>query len=169
LLLGLLYDHTGQRYTLSHTVHHTKRYRYYVAQRPQQTQTAGPVRIPALELETLVLQRLQQLLNDQLALLDALSVPGDDAALLQALLNSARARGQAWPKLAPEQVRQFVRAVVMRITVALDTWSLRSTKAPCAAHCYLGQAPRLSRLRLISSSSASTRVSSVAAARCAWS
>jgi hypothetical protein len=50
-----------------------------------------------------VLQRLQQLLNDQLALLDALSVPGDDAALLQALLRSARARGQAWPKLAPEQ------------------------------------------------------------------
>jgi hypothetical protein len=92
-----------------------------VAQRPQQIQNAGPVRIPAEALEALVVQRLQQLLNDQLPLLDALSAPGDDAALLQALLNAASARGQAWPKLAPEQVRQFVRALLMRITVAHDT------------------------------------------------
>jgi hypothetical protein len=121
LLSGLIYDHTGQRYTPSHTLQHGKRYRYYVAQRPQQTAEAGAVRIPAEALETLVVQRLQQLLLDQLALLDALSAPGDDAALLQALLNAARARGLAWPNRAPEQVRQFVRAVLMRITVAHDT------------------------------------------------
>ena len=87
---------------------------------PQPTGDAGRVRIPAEALEALVVQRLQQLLRDQLALLDALSAPGDDAALLQALLNAASARSRAWPKLTPEQLRQLVRAVVVRITVAPD-------------------------------------------------
>jgi site-specific DNA recombinase len=128
LLVGLIYDHTGQRYTPSHTLQHGKRYRYYVAHRPQQTGDAGPVRIPAEALEALVVRRLQQLLSDQLGLLDALSAPSDDAALLQALLRSASARCQAWPKLSPEQVRQFVRAVLVRITVALDSLVLALNK-----------------------------------------
>ena len=84
-------------------------------------QDARPVRIPPEALETLIMQRLLRLLSDQLALLDALSAADDDAALLQGLLASARARCQAWSKLAPEQVRGFVRAVISRITIGVDT------------------------------------------------
>ncbi|HEU5296936.1 MAG TPA: recombinase family protein, partial [Burkholderiaceae bacterium] len=128
LLVGLVYDHSGERYTPSHTLQHAKRYRYYVAPRPPPTGDAGRVRIPAEALEALVVQRLQQLLSDQLALLDALSAPGDDAALLQALLNAASARSRAWPTLTPEQLRQLVRAVVVRITVAPDALVLALNK-----------------------------------------
>jgi len=53
--------------------------------------------------------------------------------LLQGLLASARARCRAWPKLAPKQVRGFVRAVIVRITVGVARSSWRSTNAPCAA------------------------------------
>jgi len=84
-----------------------------------------------------VVKRLLQLLGDQLALLDALSDPSDDAELLQALLATARARCQAWRKLAPEQVRLFVRAVIVRISVAqnsiviaLNKFALRSLLLP---------------------------------------
>lgn len=87
-----------------------------------------------------MLQRLLQLLNDQLALLDALSAPGDDASLLQELLAAARARYQARSKLAPDQLREFVRAVIARITVgpdsiviALNKCALRSVLLPLAA------------------------------------
>jgi site-specific DNA recombinase len=43
-------------------------------------------------------------------------------------LNSASARARAWPKLTPEQVRQFVRAVLVRITVAPDSLVLALNK-----------------------------------------
>src|SRR5689334_9314287 len=99
------------------------------------------VRIPALELETLVVQRLLHLMSDKLALLDALSVRDDDAGTLQGLLAAASARCQRWSKLTPEQVRQFVRAVIVRITVAIDTvvialnkCALRSVLLPAVAH-----------------------------------
>jgi hypothetical protein len=139
LLLGLIYDENGQRYTPSHTRKGSKRYRYYVAQAPRQD--ARMARIPAEELETLVLQRLLRWLSDQLALLDALSAPADDAAVLQGLLAAASARCQAWSKLAPEQLRGFVRAVMVKITIALDTIvialnksALRTVLLPAAAH-----------------------------------
>ena len=80
-------------------------------------------------------------MSDPLGLLDALSAAGDDAALLQGLLASASARCRAWPKLAPKQVRLFVRAVIVRITVGVDTivmalnkCALRSVLLPAATH-----------------------------------
>ena len=102
---------------------------------------ARALRIPAKELDTLVLQHLQQLLGEPLALLDALSRPDDDAGLLQGLLTCASARYQAWQKLSPEQVRQFVRAVIVRISVtperiviALNKRVLRCALLPAATH-----------------------------------
>ena len=91
LLLGLVYDGNGQRYTPSHTLHNARRYRYYVAHRADYLQDTSPVRIPAQDLETLVVQRLLHLLSDKLALLDALSATDDDAGVLQGLLAAINA------------------------------------------------------------------------------
>jgi hypothetical protein len=71
-----------------------RRYRYYVAHRAEHLQDARPVRIPAQDLETLVVQRLVHLLSDKLALLDALSASDDDAGVLQGLLAAASAAFQ---------------------------------------------------------------------------
>jgi site-specific DNA recombinase len=119
LLLGRVYDQSGRRYTPSHSVKNAKRYRYYVipSARRQQASVMAPARIPAHDLETLVVQRLLRWLSDKLAMLDALSSPGDDTALAQALLGAATAHCRAWPTLSAEEVRGVVRAVVVKITI----------------------------------------------------
>ena len=115
LLLGRVYSDSGVRYTHTHSSKSAKRYRYYVLQSasPQQAIRAAVARIPALDLESLVLQRLHDWLSDPLGLLDALSNPGDDTALAQTLLAAASARCRAWPTLTSEQVREFVRTMVV--------------------------------------------------------
>ena len=117
--MGRVYNASGQRYTPTHSSKRDKRYRYYVLQAPSPQQAiSGPVaRISAPDLESLVLQRLHDWLSDPLALLDALSHPGDDTALAQTLLAAASARGRAWATLPSEQMREFVRAVVVKVTI----------------------------------------------------
>jgi hypothetical protein len=119
LLLGRVYSDSGARYTPTHSSKRDKRYRYYVLQSagPQRAISAPLGRISALNLESLVLQRLLAWLNDPLALLDALSNPGDDTALAQTLLAAASARCRAWPTLSSEQLREFVRAAVVKVTI----------------------------------------------------
>ena len=66
LLLGRVYNDSGQRYTPTHSSKSAKRYRYYVLQAAGQQPAIGAavVRIPALDLERLVLQRLLAWLSD---------------------------------------------------------------------------------------------------------
>ena len=75
LLGGRLFDAKGQRLTPSHAVKGGKRYRYYLSQ-PLTVGRAADVtnarRIPAGELEQLVLQRLQQFFADRGEVLAAL-------------------------------------------------------------------------------------------------
>jgi site-specific DNA recombinase len=123
LLLGLVYSERGARYTPTHSSKRARRYRYYVVQagsHPQAIRTTLG-RIPALDLESLVLQRLLAWLSDPLALLDALSHPGDDTALAQTLLTAASERCRAWPTLSSEQLRGFVRAVVVKVTIGAQS------------------------------------------------
>lgn len=58
LLAGLLFDASGHRLTPVHTQRRGRRYRYYVAS------GSTPLRIPAHELEALVLERLAPILGD---------------------------------------------------------------------------------------------------------
>ncbi len=66
LLVGLMFDDLGNRYTPSHTVKDGKRYRYYVSQaaiqRHQQLPSA-PSRIPAHEIEQVVIASLRGFLQ----------------------------------------------------------------------------------------------------------
>jgi DNA invertase Pin-like site-specific DNA recombinase len=57
LLIGLLYDEQGNRFTPSHATKKGRRYRYYVSQavvKNPGSRHNGPVRIPASEIEELV-------------------------------------------------------------------------------------------------------------------
>jgi len=65
LLAGLLSDREGHRFTGSYSQKGTRRYRYYV----QQLQEGQPIRIPAQELENLILQSLKNHLADETGLL----------------------------------------------------------------------------------------------------
>ena len=66
LLTGLIFDPDGNRFIPSHANKKGKRYRYYVSQtvvRPGKTGGAGPMRIPADDIEQLVLDQLTHLLR----------------------------------------------------------------------------------------------------------
>ena len=59
--MGLLYDEQGNRFTPSHATKKGRRYRYYVSQaviKKPWKKHRGPVRIPASEIEELVLSQL---------------------------------------------------------------------------------------------------------------
>ena len=136
-LLGLLYNDSGARYTPTHSSKGAKRYRYYMLQAGSAQQPiSGPVeRISALDLEAVVLQRLLAWLSEPLPLLDALSHPGDDTLLAQTLLAAARARCRAWPTLTGPQVRECVRAVMVKVTIGPGKIIIGLSKSACVLGC----------------------------------
>jgi site-specific DNA recombinase len=123
LLGGLLVDAQGERMSPSHAVKKHKRYRYYVSQtllQNRSSRTGQDARIPAHEIEALVVAQLQALLHDPGALLDLLSDETPDLAELRALLATAADLAQHWPTLAPAALRGFVRAITTRVFVRTD-------------------------------------------------
>ena len=77
LLTGLVFDDAGHRLVPSHSQKHSKRYRYYLS-KPLVTQSRGDapkgLRIPADDLEKVVIEELGHWLRDTNALIDALSI-----------------------------------------------------------------------------------------------
>ena len=114
------YDEDGNRFTPSHAVKGGKRYRYYVSQAAihhRSTAQAGPIRIPAQEIEGVVCRRLQSLLSSSQQLLEAIGVPSEDAATSKALIIAGKQIAKAWPAKAPTELREFLSSVVGRIVV----------------------------------------------------
>jgi hypothetical protein len=120
LLVGLLYDEEGNRFTPSHAVKGGRRYRYYVSQaaihhRP--TAKTGPTRIPAQEIEGVICRRLQSLLNSPEQLLQAIGVPSEEAATSKALIIAGKQLAKIWLVKSPTEQREFLSSVVERIVV----------------------------------------------------
>ena len=68
LLLGLVEDEAGHRLVPSHSQKQSKRYRYYISERLNKTSrkdAPNGIRIPAHELELLVINQLQDWLGDE--------------------------------------------------------------------------------------------------------
>jgi DNA invertase Pin-like site-specific DNA recombinase len=131
LLAGLLYDEHGNRMTPHHTVKNGKRYRYYVSQAVIQgrVDTAGQVqRIPAHDIESVVLHRLTETLGSQRKVLDALAQPEDKGAIQKTLVTSAKHQISGWARCAPAEIRAFLLSVIQRITVQAESMEIRVSK-----------------------------------------
>ena len=143
LLAGLLFDDRGHRLTPIHTIRRGKRYRYYVSQAvlQQSTEQQGTVcRIPALEIEQHVTQRLETWLAMSRELLEQLALPLDDTATRTALLAGAT----VWKTLAqhePATVRAWLLATVQRVTV--DETSVQMILSRSGLRTVLLRAPDL--------------------------
>jgi site-specific DNA recombinase len=123
LLGGLLRDAQGSRLTPSHAVKNRKRYRYYVSQALLQHRThrtGQEARLPAHEIEAVVVTEIRALLHDPGALLDLLTHETPDLAELHALLATAADLAHRWPTLAPAALRGFVRTIINRVVVRTD-------------------------------------------------
>jgi site-specific DNA recombinase len=91
LLIGLLYDAEGNQFTRSHTLKKGKRYDYYVSKIAGKSGTAtanGRVRLPAKEINRLVLAELDTLLRSPQRLIELLQVGAEEKrGLLRSVTN----------------------------------------------------------------------------------
>ena len=120
LLAGLLFDNHGDRMTPSHAVKNGTRYRYYISQ-PLTTGTKGNFpagqRIPAGDIEQLVVDRVRAALSDEAMVLDAIQTHTDETTEHQQLLADANALSQGWVLLPAAKARALLLSLVARIDV----------------------------------------------------
>ena len=118
LLAGLAFDETGERLTPSHAVKKGTRYRYYVSRsliiEAAKDHSKGR-RIPAGNLESLVINRLRAFLTDQGAILDAIRKEHPDGAKQSRLIARAHQIAEELATMAPDQTRAVLLALLSRV------------------------------------------------------
>ena len=123
LLAGLVYDDCGERMSPTHANKNGTRYRYYISQslikrgRPQASDAA--CRVPAADLETVVEERVCNLLRDEAAIFDAAG-PATIASRKSLIANSANLARQ-WPALPASDKRAILHVLIVRIDVRPET------------------------------------------------
>jgi len=120
LLVGLLFDDQGNRFTPFHADRGGKRYRYYVSQAKihnRATANAVPTRIPAQDIESIVCRRIRSLFDSPEQLLQAIGGQSDDAATSKSLIAAGKQLAKVWLAKSPTNHREWLRDVIARIVV----------------------------------------------------
>jgi site-specific DNA recombinase len=120
LLVGLLYDAQGNRFTPFHTDRRGKRYRYYVSQEVVQSRaraTTGPTRIPARDIEDIVCGKIQLLLNSPEQVLASTGTRSADAAVCKSVIAAAKQLAKTFPSQSLTEQREFVQNVIRQVVV----------------------------------------------------
>ena len=126
--MGLLYDEQGNRFTPSHATKKGRRYRYYVSQaviKKPGNRHHGPVRIPASEIEELVLSQLTVLLQSPQRMLDILVASDASAADVPAITEASR----EWNTATTDKIQSLVQSAVKRIIVHSDRIEIEINKS----------------------------------------
>jgi site-specific DNA recombinase len=122
LLTGLLFDEAGERLTPTWSVKKGTRYRYYVSQsllKGGSTAHSTRRRVPAGNLETIVMERLRSLLSSRGELLDAIEGASIGRTGQGQLIQRGRQIADALSKKT-EQHRSIVMALVRRVEIGPD-------------------------------------------------
>jgi site-specific DNA recombinase len=123
LLAGLAFDDTGERLTPTHAVKKGTRYRYYVSRSliigAAKDRSKGR-RIPAANLESLVITKLRTFLANQGAILDAIRNEHADGAGQKRLIERGRKIAEELGVLAPEEIRAMLMALFSRVDIRPD-------------------------------------------------
>ena len=130
LLSGLIFDQDGSRYTPSHAVKKGKRYRYYVSQRiiHGRSPAAAPSRIPARELEQLVLTELASFFGSADRVSAILGQAGEDLETTRALVDAAQQFAKALAGDSTSGLREMLAGIVVRITIQQDSIEVHVSK-----------------------------------------
>jgi site-specific DNA recombinase len=107
LLAGLVFDESGERLTPTHAVKKGTRYRYYVSGSlitGRAKDHSGGRRIPAGNLENLVIGRLRDFLADDGAILSAIRDSTENGAEQKRLIARARQISEELPSIAPDTI-----------------------------------------------------------------
>jgi site-specific DNA recombinase len=123
LLAGLVFDESGERLTPSHAVKKGTRYRYYVSRSliigTAKDRSKGR-RIPAANLESLVITRLRTFLSDQGAILDVIRDEHADGIGQNRLIGRGRQIAEELETFAPDQIRAMLMALFSRVDIKPD-------------------------------------------------
>jgi site-specific DNA recombinase len=131
LLSGLIFDEDGCLYTPSHAVKNGKRYRYYVSRKiihGQPRASTQPSRIPARELEQLVLIELRSFFGSADRVTATLSQAGEDLATTRALVDAAQQFAKALAVESTSGFREMLAGIVVRITIQQDLIQVNVSK-----------------------------------------
>jgi DNA invertase Pin-like site-specific DNA recombinase len=124
LLTGLVFDQNGERLTPTHAVKKGTRYRYYIstgfitgARKP----ATGGWRIPAGNLEALVVNRLRKLFADPSELLDTVSEHASSGIGTKQLIGRAGRIAEDLANGSPGGTRPLVISLVRRVVIGPDS------------------------------------------------
>jgi hypothetical protein len=119
MLTGLLYDADGNRYTPTHAVKGGKRYRYYTSQAAIQKRGRSSQfnRLPAKEVEQLVVSRVAKLFDSPEELIQAVADVETPTRDLQRLTAAGRDLARSWNKLSLRESGSKIRSFVGRVLV----------------------------------------------------
>lgn len=116
-LAGLLFDATASAFGTDHAVKKTRRYRYYVTK----AGAAESIRIPAGEIEPLVIQSLADRLTDRAWLMAMLAEEHASPDDIQCLMDEAVSLATDLQHPIPERQREALQHVIRRITIRRDS------------------------------------------------
>jgi hypothetical protein len=125
----------GARLSPTHAVKKGKRYRYYVSTAlitGSRSDHPKGRRIPAGDIERLVLDRLRALFASGREVSDAIAPLGPDAATQRAVLDRSATLAERWTTLASLELRQLVRSLVQQIQIGdaqISVWLNRRRTA----------------------------------------
>ncbi|CCB66642.1 recombinase family protein [Hyphomicrobium sp. MC1] len=120
LLAGLIADGSGGRMTPTHAVKKGRRYRYYVSTALITGGRSDHIkgwRIPAGDVEALVLDRLRAFFASEPGVGEALSCFELDASSLRSVFAKAMQLTEEWATLPPIRVRELVRSLIGTVEV----------------------------------------------------
>jgi DNA invertase Pin-like site-specific DNA recombinase len=128
LLAGLAFDDSGERLTPTHAVKKGTRYRYYVSKSLITGAAKNPSqgrRIPAGNLEGLVIGRLRAFLADDGAVLGAITNADQNGAQQRRLIARGRQISEEFLTLAPDTVRSILMTLVNRVDIKAEHIEIR--------------------------------------------
>jgi site-specific DNA recombinase len=125
--------------TPAHATKRGRRYRYYVSasllasDRPR---AHGGMRIPAGDIEGLLLDRLRAFFASRTGVGDALAPLDLDAHSIDTALRNASALSERWLTAPPIEMRSLVRDIVHQVIVGADRIDVRLSRArSCPRSC----------------------------------
>ena len=136
LLAGLIVDADGDRMTPTHAARRAKRYRYYVSasllagDRPE---IQRGMRVPAGDVEGLVLDRLRRFFSSKMDISNALAPLDLDAGSFDAALSKSSELSRRWLAMPPIEITNLVRQIVERTLVNADGITLHLDRGKLAA------------------------------------
>ena len=123
LLAGLIFDESGERLTPSHAVKKGTRYRYYVSRSlivgTAKDKSTGR-RIPAANLETLVITKLRSFLADEGAVLNVIREEHVDGAAQSRLIARGVKIAKEIESLTPDRIRAMLMTLISRVDIRPD-------------------------------------------------